>query len=319
MKENDTDTTPMLHNILRYLDIPITVFNADRKIIYSNHGSEDISQSSLLAKSEEEPQDGDVDEAMHFEENEYYDISGNLLQCPKDSPLQHAIGGRATHDLLLEHRNKKNHRQRWLLVSCVPVRDEQGKFLYGILWYKDTSACIAHENKLKFLVSALRVLSLDPNIENRLEQNAKLLVPMLADWISIDVVSDTKTSEGAHVTKNIALYNKDPQRMDLYKKYTKKYLPYDSPKSMMQLVITTQKSSFTPTNFEDLAKANADMSEERRADTLALGISSYMMVPIILDGKTSSVMTLAFAESGRLYSQEDVTFMEEFAHYTIPN
>ena len=55
------------------------------------------------------------------------------------------------------------------------------------------------------------------------EVNAKLLVPVLADWISIDVVSDEKTSQGACVTKNIALYNRDPQRIDLYKKYIKKY------------------------------------------------------------------------------------------------
>ncbi len=315
MKKNDTETTPMLHNILRSFDVPITVFDADLKIIYNNHGSDDISHSALFGKSKDAMRRPAINEAAHFEENQYYDISGNLLVYPKDSPLQHAIEGRATNDLLLEHRNKKNHRQRWLSVSCVPINDAEGKFLYGILWYKDTSACIAHENKLKFLLAALRVLSLDPNLENRLEQNAKLLVPMLADWISIDVVCDEKTSQGTHVTKNIALYNRDPERVDLYKKYAKKYLPYDSPKSTMQQVITTQVSTVTVIDFDDLVKENAVISEERRLDTLALGISSYMMVPIILDGKTASVITLAYAESGRMYSRDDVTFMEEFAHY----
>ncbi len=315
MKENDTDSTPLLHNILRSIDVPITVFDAHRKIIYSNHGSDDISQSSLFKNSEDAHRPTAINEVAHFEENKYYDISGNLLVYPKDSPLQHAIEGRATCNLLLEHRNNKDHRQRWLSVSCVPIKDERGKFLYGILWYKDTSVCVAHENKLKFLLAAHRVLSLDPNLENRLEQNAKLFVPMLADWISIDVVSDKKTAQGTHVTKNISLYNRDPKRIDLYKKYTKKYLPYDSPKSTMQQVITTRQSTFATINFEDLVRANTGISEQRRLDTLALGISSYMMVPIILDGKTASVITLAFAESGRVYREEDVTFIEEFAHY----
>lgn len=319
MKENETDTTPMLHNILRSLDIPITVFSADRKVIYSNHGSDDISQSSLLGKSETNrevgPRPSAVGEKEQFEENEYYDISGNLLVHPKDSPLQHAIEGRATHDLLLEHRNKKDHRQRWLSVNCVPVKDEQGKFLYGILWYKDTSSCVGHENKLKFLVAALRILSLDPNLENRLEQNAKLLVPVLADWISIDKVTDLQTPQGTLKTQNVALYNRDPERIHLYNAYEKKYSPYDSPDSMMQQVIKSKRSFFTTIIFEDIVNGNIQMSEERRADTLALGITSYMMVPIILDGKTSSVITLAYAESGRTYAQEDVVFIEEFAHY----
>ncbi len=315
MKENDIDKTAMLHDILRSLDMPITVFDADRKIIYSNHESNEISQSSLLGVCKDTPHPTATNEAAHFEENEYYDISGNLLVYPTDSPLQHAVDGKATHELLLEHRNKKDFGQRFILVSCVPIKDTEGKFLYGILWYTDISACIAHENKLKFLVAALRVLSLDPNLENRLEQNAKLLVPVLADWISVDFVTDELTALGTFKTKQVTLFNRNIEMIDLFNKYEKKYAPYDSPDSAMQQVIKSQTPFFVKIMLEQINKGFPDMSDERRADTLTLGITSYMMVPIILGGKTISVLTLAYAESGRVYSEADVSFIEEFAHY----
>src|SRR5436305_6604746 len=47
--------------------------------------------------------------------------------------------------------------------------------------------------------------------------------------------------------------------------------------------------------------------------TRSLGLTSYICVPLVARGRSLGALTLATAESGRLYTTDDVAFAEDIA------
>src|SRR5947209_4521304 len=103
-------------------DVIICVFDENRKILYTNKNLPYMSPGSFMGAAQ----------SKHFEEHQYFDESGNQLNYPQGSAVDLALHGVATHNLILEHRNKKDRKHSWISISCIPVLDAAGRFQYGI-------------------------------------------------------------------------------------------------------------------------------------------------------------------------------------------
>src|SRR4051812_4078376 len=100
----------ILQDILNTFDeVTISVFDENRKVLYSNKTTSPGPASSYPA----EGSSMGAAETDHFEYNTYFDENGNRLDYPKGSAVDRALHGESTRDLLLEHRNKKNHTHSW--------------------------------------------------------------------------------------------------------------------------------------------------------------------------------------------------------------
>jgi signal transduction histidine kinase/ActR/RegA family two-component response regulator len=64
---------------------------------------------------------------------------------------------------------------------------------------------------------------------------------------------------------------------------------------------------------DDMIVAAAHGDEERIGLIRSLGIRSYMIVPLTAHGRTFGALTLATAESGRVYSDDDFRFAQDVA------
>jgi signal transduction histidine kinase/CheY-like chemotaxis protein len=293
----------MLRHILDSVDAAITAFDHDRKVIYSNKTAAllpgFVAVGSLI----------DTGKDNRFEGSEYYDVDGNLLASPRVSVVDRVFQGRETHDLLFEYRNKKDHKQCWISVSAIPVMDAGGKFDYGILWYRDVSARKSRDDKLKFLLESTKILSITMDFKQRLEEKARLTVPLLADWCSVDIVQNDNS------IKRLVLIHRDQKKVEQFKEYEKKYPLLPGVESIPERVIRTGESEFTPVVTEEIIMGAHEFSEEQRRAVLGLGLTSFMTVPIGSGGKVFGAITLAYAESGRTYSKEDFVFIQEFTNH----
>jgi signal transduction histidine kinase/ActR/RegA family two-component response regulator len=299
----DRKNCEMLQRILDAVDIAVTTFDHDRRVIYNNKRAE------LLPGFV--PVGGFIDSGQteQIENNEYYDVDGNQLTFPRVAVIELAFQGRETHDLLLEYRNKKDHKQCWIAISAISMLDANGAFAYGILWYRDVSLRKSHDDKLKFLLESTKILSIAMDFEQRLEEKARLTVPSLADWCSVDIVQNDNS------IKRVALIHRDPQMIEQFKEYERMYPLLPGVESIPQQVIRTGKFEFTPLVTEEIIMGAYAFTEEQRRAVLRLGLTSVMTVPIGSGGKVLGAITLAYAESGRVYSPDDLKFVQEFTNH----
>ena len=297
-----TPSIEMLQQMLNVLDVPVYTFGPDRKVLYANTLARE-----KLGLTDTNTSVG-AGQSNHFDEHEYYDESGARLEYPKGSAVERALEGIATQDLLLEHRNIKESTQEWVLLSCIPVM-EGARFVYGILWFRDVTARKKREDKLRFLVESSKILSITTEFEKRLQQKAQLIVPSLADWCAIDIVV------GDDVIQRVATVHRDPARLEWLKAYQQRYPRRPAEATLVERVIQSGKAEFISPVTQEMIDQAPHLSDEQRNDIKSLQLSSIIVLPIRTPFKVLGALTLAYAESNRAYTPDDLTFFTEFSFH----
>ena len=293
----------MLRKMLDAIDIAAFTFGRDRKILFANAAAR-----AALRLEENNPSIGAGAE-MHFTDNQYFDEAGNQLPYPEDSPLERAFRGVETRDLMIAHRNVAEHRFTWLNISCLPVMDEKNEFSYGILWYRNVTLRKSRYDKLRFLMESAKILSIATEFQDRLQEKSKLAVPSLADWCAIDIL------DSAGKLSRATIVHRDPAKIAWVQEFEKKYVTDLGIESAAERVVRTGVAEFVPSITDEAIDATPDMSDEQRQEVKTLGLSSIMLLPIGTSGNVLGVLTLAYAESGRMYTEDDLEFFKEFSYH----
>lgn len=157
-----------------------------------------------------------------------------------------------------------------------------------------------------FLADATLVLTSSLDFENTLRTLARLTVPYLADYCAFDVVTQDGTIvrvAGAHVL---------PEKAELAEDVRSRY---DSPETSTspQYVIRTRRPAIIREITDDMIVAGSHGDMERASKIRALGLVSYLCVPMVAHERTLGSMTLANAESGRHFTDEDVRVANDLA------
>ena len=160
-----------------------------------------------------------------------------------------------------------------------------------------------------FLSEASALLSSSLEEAEALGAVSRLAVPRLADWCAVDVLDD----EGR--VRRVALAHADPVMVDVARELerggpTRPDAPYGPAR-----VIRSGETEV----IRDLAAAlrgrgaHAPADDERVRLGIALGLRSYVCAPLVARGRTLGAVTLATAESARLFEAEDVALAEDVA------
>jgi PAS domain S-box-containing protein len=160
--------------------------------------------------------------------------------------------------------------------------------------------------QLAFLLRASELLSASLDYEQTLSQVAKLVVPRLADWASIQVLEDDGT------LRSLAIAHVDPDKVAMAEELQRRYptdmsAPYGVPN-----VIRTGKAEVVPEIVPSMLD-EAGIDEELRRIVEDLQLRSTMIVPLAARGRVFGAITLVWAESGRTYSEDDLPLVEELA------
>jgi serine phosphatase RsbU (regulator of sigma subunit)/anti-sigma regulatory factor (Ser/Thr protein kinase) len=159
--------------------------------------------------------------------------------------------------------------------------------------------------RLGFLADASMALSASLDFEQTVEAVTGLLVPRLADWCALQVVQEGRL-------QTVGLQHTDPAKVEWVQRMSERYPPKMDAPSGAPRVIRTGRAELYPEIPDELLTQVA-IDEEHLEILRTLGMSSAMVVA--LPGRTGIIgaLTLVYAESGRRYTEADVTYAEDVA------
>jgi len=292
--ESDLDKMPVLRGILEHLDQGVAVFSPERKLLFMNSAMATVTGSSTKSIG------GALSELA--QKHRLRTDTGAPID-PRDFPIEKAFAGEETRDQpFIYIDSKENHV--WLSVSCLRILSDDGTLRNVVTTIANITRRKSREDKLRFMIDSARILSLTSDLKKKLTEKAKLTVPSLADWCAIDLIADKST-------ERVAVVHQDPKMMQYISDFEKKYPTDPKRPGSVYNVIREQKGLFTPIITDEMLQAGA-LSPEHLEDIRKLQLKSHMIVPISARGRGLGAMTLAFAESGRVYTDEDFQFFNEF-------
>ena len=156
-----------------------------------------------------------------------------------------------------------------------------------------------------FLAEASAILASSLDYQTTLAQVAALCVPELADWAAIDL------SEEDGAVNHVAVVHRDPARTEFARRIRELY-PDRYEGGIAKEVFRSGKSFFWDELPDEVLVQSAQ--DERHLEMVReLGLKSVMVVPLTARERTFGMLTLAMAESGRRYAEEDLTLAQEVA------
>jgi PAS domain S-box-containing protein len=187
---------------------------------------------------------------------------------------------------------------RWIWAQASVITDPAGNPLRIVGITRDITERKQRENRAQLLASVTEALSSSLDLEVALGEVARLAVPDLADWCSIDL-SDER---GGAVTAAVARVDRGGRASDVAEIVAGPNL---------SRLLRTGSSLLYPDLAQELGETV--VGEEELAPLRRLGARSAMLVPLKAHGATLGAMTFVILAQTDRYDTSDVAFAEEFA------
>lgn len=192
---------------------------------------------------------------------------------------------------------------RWVMTTSAPVFDARGDVLEWVGTVSDIHDRRTADENLRFLATATDLLASSLDYETTLSTVAKLAVPEIADWCAVDVIDET----GA--IRRLAVAHVDPQKIELAHELRRRFPP-EPGNDMVSRVIRGGRPEWARDIPQELI-ANAPLHPEHRAILQALGLMSYLVVPLRAHDRILGALTFVLSDSRRRFSEHDLAFAEE--------
>ena len=200
-----------------------------------------------------------------------------------------------------------NGDMRWVIVRGQIESDDSDqpvKFPGVIVDITDRKSA---ENNLKFLTAASTQFSasLDPKVT--LNTIAKMVVPNIADWCTIDLYQNKKV-------QRVAVAHRDPKKVKWAEELHKKQGPpdMDAPSGLPRVLRTGEFEYYPDIPDEMLVAAAKDEQELKLMRDI--GFSSAIIVPMKLNNKVIGAISLISAESKVHYKDSDLEVAKGLAN-----
>jgi len=195
---------------------------------------------------------------------------------------------------------------RWVAVRGRTFFDEQGKPRRFVGTGVDiTQQKVALERE-RFLAEASTILVSNLDYRATLASIAKLAVPRLADWSSVELAPQGD-EPGEVVVAHV-----DPAKVDLARELRRRYPPDPSSPAGVHQVLRTGEPVFLPEVTDEMLVRGARDAEHLRM-IRDLHLRSAMLLPLKTRDVTFGVLGLFQAESGRRHTADDLAFAGELA------
>ena len=163
----------------------------------------------------------------------------------------------------------------------------------------------AAERRAAFLAEGERLLASSLDFETTLSTLARLAVPELADWCSVDVLE----ADGS--VRRIAVAHADAAKAEIARQL-RVYPPDPAGRHPRTRVLRTGRAELIP-EITQAGLASAAGSPEQFEVMRRLGYRSCMIVPLVARGRSLGALTFVTAESGRRYGPPDLSLAQELA------
>ena len=286
-----------LEAILQGVADAVTAQGADGRLIFAN----DAAVRTLGFGSTEELMSAPIATIM-----DRFDILDEDRQpFPLEAlPGRRALMGEDAPEAVVRFRVRETGEENWSAVKATPIRDADGNVTMAINVIEDITAHKRAELSQRFLARSAEVLASSLNPDELLVEVANLAVPEVADWVAVELVTDS----GAIERK--ALAHVDPEVREWALDLSKRYPPDpDSPAGVYQ-VIRTGQAELYPEIPDELLRQGAQDEEHYRILS-EFGMRSVIIVPMTTRGRTLGALTFVNGNSGRRFDEQDVELAQE--------
>jgi signal transduction histidine kinase/ActR/RegA family two-component response regulator len=206
--------------------------------------------------------------------------------------------------------NRGERAYRWHLIRTVAVKDEAGGVVRWFGTATDIDGQKRAEASSRYLAEASAALAGVVDYESTLQKVANLAVPYFADWSAVDVAN------GDGSLRRLAVAHQDRAKIGLAHELMREYPSDPQAPGGAVAVLRTGKPEIVSEITDDMLVQGA--RDERHLGLIrSLGLKSYICVPLVVSGHSLGVLTFATAESGRRYTQADLTLAMDLAHRAV--
>jgi PAS domain S-box-containing protein len=281
----------------------VTLQDRDGKLRYANHAAARLtgfdSVREMLAASGSEMFERYV---MLREDGSAFPID--------ELPGRRLLSGHEPNAVIIRFIVKRTGEERFSRVIAAPIRADDGSIAYIVNTFTDVSEAKHTERWLRLLADAGSLLASSLEYDQTLQAVAALTAPLLADWCAIDVVDESGRLQ------RVALHHADVARSPSVTDPRLRHAGYAGESPGPTHVMHTGESRM----FSELTSDELDRVAERegwepeyRAAIGELSLRSIILAPLVARERTLGVLTLASAESGRRYGEQDLSVAELLA------
>jgi PAS domain S-box-containing protein len=185
-------------------------------------------------------------------------------------------------------------------------RDAGGRPLRLLGLTVDVTDLKLAEERTRLLADAGETLGASLDYHTTLQNLARVVVPRLADWYAVDLVTESGALE------RVSVNHPDPARVALVSDLFERYPPRPTDPYGVWHVLQSGEPEWVADVRDDILQAVAQ-DAEHLAIIRSLELRSYLCVPLVARGTRIGVLTLAYAESGRQYTDADVELAKDMA------
>ena len=157
-----------------------------------------------------------------------------------------------------------------------------------------------------FLAEASVILDESLDYASTLSSISRLAVPWLADWCAVDMLAADGSRE------RVTIAHVDSEKIALVEEMEERYPPDPAAETGVPNVLRTGRSEIYSEIPDEMLVAAA-RDEIHLAFIRSLEMRAVMIVPMVARGRTLGAITLAAAETGRAFGEEDLLLAEELA------
>ena len=189
-----------------------------------------------------------------------------------------------------------------LAITRVPIAGPPTFTAY----LRDLSERRRLEGTQRLLLRASAVFLSYLDTDRMLSDLSEVVVPAFADWYAVDIVQPD------HTIRRIEIAHRDPEKVGLAKQLASRYAPRADSVQGPRAVIHAGRSQLIP-DVSDEMLASVAQDEEHLRLLRALGLRSFISVPLRGRDAILGAITFVTAESGRRYDTQDLEVAEELA------
>ena len=243
--------------------------------------------------------------SMIAEQREAYAREGiaSMMVCPL------TIRGERSGTLVFYSHSRRTFRDVDVQVGAALANLAAGALTTAELYEQQRHAREAADHareQATFLGEASTALSSSLDYETTLKSVADLAVPRFADWCAVDMIDERGTLQ------RLAVAHVDPAKVEFARMLQARYPADPSAPGGIHDVIRTGRPAYMSRIPQPMLEAAARDAEHLRI-IRELELTSYMCVPLTVQGKAVGAITFVSAESGREYSESDLRFAREIA------
>ncbi|HLL71820.1 MAG TPA: PAS domain S-box protein [Pyrinomonadaceae bacterium] len=226
---------------------------------------------------------------------------------PSVERWKHSLATGEVYEIEYRFRRASDGQYRWHLGRALPLRDGEGRIVKWFGTCTDIDDRKRAEEGQALLAEASELLATSLDYEATLTTLAGFIVPRLADWCVVDMITDERT------IRRLAVAHEDPAKVELAWEVARRYPPEMSDMDGVSKVLRTGHSEIYPNVPEELLALAARDAEHLKI-LRELGLRSAMIVPLVAHNRVLGTISFIAAESERRFNSTDLALAEDLAH-----